>query len=157
MVLLVLFSQIAAAQDTTHIRTLPAVTVTATTVRVPAKTWRSFASYFPGAYNSRFYKVNKDWLGKFILHNQENRALFTKKGYLVYHISYGYEENLPDDIRRQIKSEYYDYTITRAIKVEEDKRVIWVVNVENAKELILLRLEDGNMENVQQIDLGISN
>ena len=141
----------ASAQDSLKIKTLPVVTVTATTLRVPARTWKSFASYFPGAYNSRFYKVNRDWLAKFVLDSQQNRALFSERGSLRYTISYGYEKNLPDEIRKQVKSVYYDYDITRAIKVSEDHRLIWVINVENNKEMIILRLEDGEMEKVEQL------
>ncbi|HTL07786.1 MAG TPA: hypothetical protein VL307_06000 [Chitinophagaceae bacterium] len=139
------------AQDSVVIKTLPPVTVTATTVRIPPRTWKSFASYFPGAYNSRFYKLNRDWLAKFVLDSQQNRALFTGKGQLLYHISYGYEKNLPEELRQQVKSVYYDYDITRAIKVTEGQRVVWVINVENSKELILLRLEDGEMESVEKL------
>jgi len=80
-----------------------------------------------------------------------NRALFTKRGNLIYHISYGYEKNLAEDIRRQVKSTYYDYDISRTIKVTEADRVIWVVNLEDAKNLILVRLEEGEMEEVQKL------
>jgi hypothetical protein len=157
VVFLLLFLSTAAinklmAQDSSHIRTLPPVIVSAATMKVPKKVWNQFADYFTGAYNSRFFKINKDWLAKFVLDKQENRALFTKHGYLVYHISYGYETNLPEEIRKQIKATYDHFSITRAIKIEQTNRVVWVVNLETNNQFILARLEDGIMEEIQQFN-----
>jgi len=140
------------AQDTAQYKVLPPVTVTATTTKVPEKVWKSFGNYFTGAYDSRFYKINKDYLAKYMLNDQQNRALFTKRGNLVYHISYGYEKNLPEELRKQVKTSYYDYSITKAVKVTEADRLIWVVSLENDKRFLLVRLEDGEMEEVQQLD-----
>ncbi len=64
-------------------------------------------------------------LAKFIMDDQQNTALFNKKGYLLYHIAYGSESNLPAELRKQVKSAYVDFNITKAIKVEEDDRTIW--------------------------------
>jgi hypothetical protein len=139
------------AQDTIPIKTLPTVTVTATHKNIPEKVWKNFREYFGNAENPTWYMTNKNFLIKFMTDDNINRALFTKRGDLIYHISYGYEKNLPEDIRRQVKSTYYDYDITRAIKVTEADRVIWVVNLEDAKNLILVRLEEGEMEEVQKV------
>jgi len=140
------------AQDTIPIKTLPPVTVTATQKTIPEKVWKNFRKYFANAENPTWYMANKNFLIKFMTDDKLNRALFTKRGSLIYHISYGYEKNLPEDIRRQVKSTYYDYTITRAIRVNEATRLIWVVNLEDAKNLILVRLEDGEMEEVQKLE-----
>ncbi len=47
--------------------------------------------------------------------------LFTKKGTLIYHITYGYEKSLPEDLRKQIKDSYSDYDITRGNKSERSR------------------------------------
>ena len=52
---------------------------------------------------------------------------------------------------QQVKNIYNDYEITGAIKVKEAGREIWVINLEDEKNLILLRLEDGEMEEVQKL------
>jgi len=140
------------AQDTIPIKELPPVTVTSTEKFVPEKVWTNFIQYFSNAENPTWFTVNKDFLIKFMTDDNLNHALFTKRGKLVYHISYGYEKNLPDDIRSQVKSAYYDYNIIRAIKVTEADRVIWVVNLEDATSLILVRLEQGDMEEIQKLN-----
>jgi hypothetical protein len=130
---------------------LPLVTITATQKNVPEKVWNNFQTYFSNAENPTWYKINKDYLIKFMTDAGQNRALLSERGKLIYHISYGYEKNLPEEIRKQVKSAYYDYNVIRAIKVTEANRVIWVVNLEDAGNLILVRLENGEMEEVQSV------
>jgi len=143
---------LSSAQDTSSFKSLPLVTITASTKKIPNRIWKGFSSYFNEAENPRWYILNKDYLVKYMIYDEQNRALFTKKGNLVYHISYGYEKSLPEDMRKQVKGSYYDYDITRAIKVSEAGREIWIVNLEDAKNLILVRLEDGEMEEVQRLE-----
>jgi len=142
----------ALAQDTLPIKELPEVTVTATKKTIPEHVWKSFESYFANAQNPTWYSINKNYLIKFMTDDNLNHALFTEKGKLVYHISYGYEKNLPTDVRKLVKSSYYDYDITRAIKVTEGNRLIWVVNLEDAKTLVLVRVEQDEMEEVQRVN-----
>jgi hypothetical protein len=139
------------AQDSAKIKSLPPVTVTSTTKKIPPDVWKGFSGYFNEAENPRWYGMNKDYLVKFMIYDEQNRALFTKKGKLVYHISYGYEKSLPEVLRSQIKNSYSDYDISRAIKVQEAGREIWVVNLEDAQNIILIRLENGEMEELQQL------
>jgi hypothetical protein len=147
----VLMSAISYAQDTLPYKMLPPVTITATSKKIPERVWKNFNDYFAGSEGSKWYVVNKDYLVKFMTNEDENRALFTKRGSLIYHISYGYEKSMPEDLRNQIRRSYLDYNITRAFKVTEADRVIWVVNVESDKALIIVRLEDGEMEEVQNL------
>lgn len=139
------------AQDTIPIKTLPGITVTAKTKRIPEKVWHSFMKYFGEGEDPRWYQLNKDYLVKFMLDEEQNNALFTKRGHLIYNIAYGYENSLPSELRKQVKSSYFDYNITRAVKVSEADRLIWVINLEDAKELILVRLENGEMEEVKRL------
>ncbi len=137
------------AQDET-IKELPAITVSASTTNVSAKVNKAFEQYFKGASHQRWHQLEKNFLVKFIQHDQENSALFTKNGQLVYHVSYGTEKHLPSDVRGLVKSTYYDQSITRVIKVNQDKRNIWVVSLEDAKEYVMVRVEDMEMEETQR-------
>jgi len=148
--LLCLFAVIhLSAQDT--IKSLPPVIVKATTTKVPGRIWKGFSTYFNNAEIPMWYRLNKDYLVKFMIYDEQNRALFSKKGRLIYHISYGYEKSLPDNIKGQVKGSYPDHEITRAIKVAEAGRQIWVINLEDDETLIIVRVEDGALEEVQTI------
>jgi len=75
----------------------------------------------------------------------------TKNGKLINVTTYGTEKDLPADVRKIVKREYYDYKIAVAIEVKENNRDIWVVQLDNASEQIAVKIEDGEMEEVQNI------
>ena len=149
----IFFATTTTAQEQTF-KELPPVTITAgspSTV-VNAKINNAFAMAFLGATNIRWYEIDKKFLVKFILNDQENRALFTKGGEIVYHISYGTEKNLPGEVRKLVKSNYYDHNITRILKISQDGRVIWVVHLEDDKEFFLVRVENLELEETKRIE-----
>lgn len=139
------------AQDSTNVKDLPPVTVTATSKKIPPIVWFNLSRYFPEAENPRWYALNKDYLVKFMTYRQEHRALFNKKGKVIYHISYGWEKALPATISRQVRTAYLDYEIYRAIKISERNRVVWVINLQDTKELVMIRVEDDELEEIQRL------
>jgi hypothetical protein len=135
----------------TGVKTLPPVTVT-TNANVTKKVSDAFQSTFKNAVNPTWYRLDKDYLVKFITGDMNNQALFRRNGALVYQISYGHENNLPKEVRRLVKSNYIDFNIVQAINVQEDNRNIWVINLEDNKKLIIARVEDGGLEEVSNLD-----
>jgi hypothetical protein len=132
-------------------QTLPPVTVTAKTDVTKAVT-KSFEESFKDATNTQWYKLNKKYMADFMMKDQQNRALFQKNGAIIYHLTYGFEKDLPDDVRKLVKSNYVDYNITRAINVQQENRNIWVINMEDSKKIILVRVEEGALEEVGNYD-----
>ncbi len=130
---------------------LPPVTVTAKS-NVSKAVTKSFEESFKDATNAQWYKVNRRYLADFMMKDQQNRALFQKNGAIIYHLTYGFENNLPDDVRKLVKSNYVDYNITRAINVHQENRNIWVINIEDNKKIILVRVEEGALEEVGNYD-----
>ena len=112
---------------------------------------RSFIQYFEDATNQRWFEADKNFLVKFNLDGHENRALFAKDGRLIYHIIYGTEKDLPGDVRRLIKSTYYDQVITRILKIIQDDRLIWVIHMEDNQEYIMARVEDNELEETKRM------
>ena len=148
----ILFANSSFAQEQSF-KELPPITISSTSsnISVNAKVNKAFSQFFQNASNLRWYEINKKFLVTFIQNDQDNRALFTKNGQLVYHISYGTEQHLPPDMRHLIKSTYYDQTITRVLKVNQDKRNIWVISLEDAKDYIMARVEDMELEETQRM------
>ena len=97
-------------------------------------------------------KIKNNYIVKFKLDGHENRALFTKNGQLVYHITYGTEKLLPAEVRKLVKGEYYDQKITKVLKVKQDQRTIWVIHMEDDKEFIMARVEDGELEETKRME-----
>src|SRR5437867_4006411 len=93
-------------------------------VTTNSKVERSFAQYFKGATGQTWSMAGKNFHTSFYVSGLLTRALFDKGGELIYTITYGSEKDMPFDIRKMVKSEYYDYAITMAIEVQQDKRDI---------------------------------
>ena len=145
-----LLSVCAIAQDTTF-KTLPEVRVTAKSM-VSKDVAKSFKTTFPYANNEVWYKMDKNYLVKFMTGDQSDQALFSKYGSLIYHIRYGKEANLPDDIRNKIKSDYKGYNITSVMFITQEDRKLWLVNLENSSQYIVVRSEEGVFEKVDSFN-----
>lgn len=115
-------------------------------ITVSTKVLGAFVKSFENATSVNWSRVGKDFLATFKIAEKERRALFTKKGNMIYSIVYGIEADLPAETRRLVKSVYIDHTIGVAIEVKEDNRTIWVVRLEDATSLIFVSVENGEMK-----------
>jgi len=149
-VFILLFASSLKAQEN-GIKTLPTVTVTST-ASVNKKVSDAFQTSFKDAVNPTWYRLDKDYMVKFITGDMNNTALYRKNGALIYQISYGHESNLPKEVRRLIKSNYVDFDIMQAINVKENNRDIWVVNLEDDKNFVIARVEESALEEVANYD-----
>ena len=127
---------------------LPPVTVTPTS-NVEHAVTQAFDKDFKNATKAKWYEVDKNYLVKFINDDMENNALYKKNGSMVYHVSYGYEKNLEGDVKDMVQSAYPQYKITRAMRVRMENRDVWVLNLEGTKRWILVRIEEGQLEEVK--------
>ena len=113
---------------------------------VSQKVSESFASLFKGAVAPKWFDTDKNYIVDFIMDNQRNKAAFTKKGRLVYHMIFGNEKQMPADIRTIVKSKYFDYAISSTLKVNIDDKSAWIINIEDANQFFVLRVVDGVMD-----------
>jgi len=113
---------------------------------ISEKVTKAFDRAFKDATDVTWYVVNKQIIVNFILNDQKNKAVFQKNGLLVYHLVYGTEKQMPEDVRRVVKSKYYDQKINSTINVKTEDRSVWIVNVSDPKEITVLKIENGTME-----------
>ncbi|HEU4576085.1 MAG TPA: hypothetical protein VFS36_13865 [Chitinophagaceae bacterium] len=131
--------------------TLPGVTVTAIS-KVNQKIDKVFKQSFPKATNLHWYKQDKDYLAKFIKEDMKHNALFTKNGYMKYDISFGYESNVPEEVKSLVQSSYADCSITRAINLKGQDRDVWVLNLESMNHYYTVSVEEGELNVIEQFD-----
>jgi len=132
---------------------LKEVTISSEPVKatVSQKVAEAFASLFKGAEAPKWYKSDQNYVVDFIMNNQVNKAEFTKKGYLVYHMAFGNEKQMPTDIRTIIKSKYFDFTINSTVRITYNEKSAWIVNIEDSGHFLVLRVVDGVMDVVDKI------
>jgi hypothetical protein len=147
----VLGTGLLSAQGSASVTNLPTVTVTSGTI-VNNEIDKAFRKTFPDAQNLIWYEINKHYIAKFIENDMSHQALFAKNGKLKYDISYGTEKHLPGMMLTKIQDAYNEYNITRVANVKEAGRSIWVINLDNLKHFVLVRMEEDEMEEVQKSD-----
>ncbi|MGN6296110.1 MAG: hypothetical protein ACTHM7_04960 [Ginsengibacter sp.] len=138
------------AQDKDSLITLPTVVVSSGTT-VSAEVDKAFKKTFPNAEKLRWYTLDKNYLAKFIKDDLKHQALLSKKGRLKYDITYGGENQLPEDVRQKINDSYNDYKITSVANVKESGRDIWVINLESLNNFVVARAEEDVFEEVVKV------
>ncbi len=136
------------AQDKNEVITLPEVRITSASA-ITTSVYSSFRKAFPEAENLRWYKYDRDYLAKFFMKDMDHNALFRQNGVMKYDISYGYEQHLPEKIKEDILKAYDNYKIIRAIHVKAYERNIWIVKLEGERKYLTVRVEDGEMDEVE--------
>lgn len=119
-------------------------------VTINKKIQKSFTGYFAGITGQKWSMAGNNFHTSFYTNGIPSSALFDKHGDLIYAITYLQENEMSSDIRKIVKSEYYDYMITLAIEVKQNERDIWIVNMKNDSTHITVRLEDGEIELVSK-------
>jgi hypothetical protein len=75
------------------------------------------------------------------------QVAYTKKGNLLRTIRSYNEDKMQPDLRQIVKSTYYDYEITRVHEIEIPLSLVtYVVQLAGKKEIIDLRIYDGEIE-----------
>ena len=82
-----------------------------------------------------------------------HHAVYLKGGYQIYHIGYGFENNLPNGIKGLVKSRYGGYSITRSFTVDQDNRKIWVVSLQSPSEFIMAGIEDRQIREMSRLNI----
>ena len=136
------------AQDKDSVITLPEIKVTSLAA-VNADVASAFRRSFPGAQNLKWYQYDRDYIAKFILRDMDHNTLFRKNGVMVYDISYGYEKHLPENVRDIVNRAYDNYKIIRGIRINAQGREIWMVKMEGMKKYVTVRVEEGELDEVE--------
>lgn len=113
---------------------------------VSHKAVKDFDRNFKNA-NAKWYQVENQFVAMFTADDVSYQIAYDKKGHKLYSIR-NYDENkLPVDIRHNVKSTYYDYTITLVQEIEMPlKPLTFIVHLDGKTDLINLRISDGEMD-----------
>jgi hypothetical protein len=114
--------------------------------------WSSaFNRQLENAYDVSWMETKEKFYVRFMQNGLQNQALLDRKGELIYQFSYGTEKDLPADIRKMVKREYYDQNITLVHTISQDGRTIYVVTLEDNSEIIKVMVENMEMAETQRI------
>jgi hypothetical protein len=121
--------------------------------KVNSKVAHLFIKYYKNAENVKWYYNGNGYLAIFDWDGVKTHACYGKDGYWYYDLRFGTEKDLPAAERRLIKSNYVAYTIGRATEVNlGNNQQAWIVNVEDADNLVLVRIIDRHLEELAHYD-----
>jgi hypothetical protein len=120
--------------------------------KVNTKVARLFEKAYKNAENIQWFHNGNGYLAMFDLGGMKAHASFGKNGYWYYDARFGTETDLPPSVRKQVKSNYVDYTIGKATEVNVGGQKAWVVNVSDINNLVLVRIMDGALEELARYE-----
>lgn len=116
---------------------------------ISSKAISNFNKSYKGIDNAQWFETKQGGsVCRFVVKDEVNRAYYDKKGNWQYTISDYTEKELPEDVRRQVKSTYYDYNISFAQKIDMAiaSKIVYLVQVRNEKDFKTVRVCDGEMD-----------
>ena len=116
---------------------------------------KAFEHTFKNAVNPAWYEVKGKFLVKFTKEDLTHHALYSKKGRLIYNITFGSQNSLPSDVKKLVTQNYYDYNIVHATNIKDDNRNVWEIKLEGSNKLISIFVENEQIQEVAQYQKAI--
>jgi len=115
---------------------------------------RNFTRIYKDASDAR-WEVLKDggYICRFLQNGVMKRAIYDARGGWLTTIAGYTAERLPNDVRRQVHSVYYDYSILYVNEINmPDRPIAYVIQVQDRRAIKIVRVVDGEMEEIQEIE-----
>jgi hypothetical protein len=110
------------------------------------KAMRNFKKEFPKIEGQPWSSVKDGWVANFSQHETSTRVFYDQRGNWEYTINYYGEQQMPRNIRAEVKSIYYDYSITGVEEVHVRDQVVYFVHMQDEKTLKMVRVTDDGVD-----------
>jgi hypothetical protein len=118
---------------------------------VSTKAIKDFSNRYAGVSTEKWCTTREGFIAYFQQNGIVSRAFYNKKGRWTASLRYASERQLPRDVRAQVKSVYYDYVITAIELVEIPEHMVYLIHLEDAVSIKIVRISDeGNMDVYQE-------
>ena len=108
---------------------------------------KDFKKSFKSPSEESWYNLDDGgFLVKFNLNGIKNRADYDKKGNWICTTRYYSEKELPKDVRAQVKSVYYDFSITTVEEITFPEHLVYIVHMQDETKWMNIRICDGEMD-----------
>ena len=129
------------AQDNASLLNINAIGADPAAVRAS----RDFWSRSGERSDEQWFKLGAGYQAEFTEASAKGQYMYDRKGKWVYSIlTYG-EEKLPEEVRQQVRSKYYDFSIRWVKEVRENENLVYVVHMESAGEWKDVAVQEGQM------------
>ena len=115
-----------------------------------SKAVRHFNHDFKFAENETWFKIKDGFTAKFMMDNIQYRVGYDKKGNWLNTMKIYHEAEMPQTIRHQVKSIYYDYAITQIQELELKNQIVYIVHIDNNDGFKKLYISDDEMNVMEE-------
>ena len=106
-----------------------------------------FRKNFANAVNESWMNTKQGFAVRFNIADVQQLVFLSKKGDCTGSIRYYTAKDLPEAVRRQVKSTYYDYSITSVKEVTTDGVTAYLITIDAEKDWKIIRvLANDDME-----------
>jgi len=119
---------------------------------INARAIKNFKKEFTTIDNAEWYEIDKGFISKFEKNGIQYRAGYDKKGNCLNTMRTYDEKQLPEDIRKLVKSSYYDYSIKLVEEVTASGQTAFIIHIENSLRAKKIKVEDGETTILQEYE-----
>jgi hypothetical protein len=115
------------------------------------KAIRDFSRTFSNVTNEDWHIIRNGFIARFKLQDMQYRIVYNKKGSRLATFCYYNEQQLPADVRRLIKSTFYDFNIVQVTEVSVAGKTAYLVNIQDKTSLKTIKVVNDEMEIMQDV------
>jgi hypothetical protein len=122
---------------------------------ISANAIKNFSRSFKGITGATWSQAKDGGvIASFTSDNVKNRIAYNSKGREQYKILTYDESKLSREMKRNVQSAYEDFNITQVDEVHFENETVYLVHLENCNRIKMVRIHDGEMEEVQNLKKG---
>jgi hypothetical protein len=116
------------------------------TVNINSRAERDFSERFEAADKADWVEIKDGFAAKFVNDGVDTRVFYDRKGRWFSTIRIYDQYSLPKDVRKQVRSTYYDYDIYMVIEVTVGEKTAYLVKIQDEETMKTIRVLDGEMD-----------
>ncbi|MCW3117475.1 MAG: hypothetical protein JWM28_1557 [Chitinophagaceae bacterium] len=116
------------------------------TANINTRAINEYSKSFKSADKASWFEMKDGFVAKFKEDGVETKVYYDLKGRWTGTIHTYNEDKLPKDIRKLVRSIYYDYSIFQVNEVIVGEKTAYLVRIEDAATFKTIRIIDGEMD-----------
>jgi hypothetical protein len=112
---------------------------------------RSFRKSYPSAHDAKWSETGGTYFVSFLNEGIRQKIAFQKTGEMDYSLKIFSRQQVPASILKTMKLNYYDYQVTGAQELKLGSKAILFVQLSAGKNWKTVRIEDGQIEEIQNL------
>ena len=116
------------------------------TMNINTRAERDFSERFEAADKADWFEIKGGFAAKFVNDGVATRVFYDRKGRWLSTVRVYDEHDLPKDVRQQVRSVYYDYSIYMVIEVTVADKTAYLVKIQDEETIKTIRVVNGEMD-----------